>query len=120
MAARAGYLKAPEEPEWNGGSAEDSDMSDSVVSSTASITKVSTPTAHSATNPSHSNGKAEGPAHVEVVVRVGTEGISIPGIYIPNIPVKEPEQPPTDPRSWRVAQNVRRCKLILLCSHPQT
>jgi len=52
-------------------------------------------------------------------VRVGTEGISIPGIYIPNIPVKEPEQPPTDPRSWRVAQNVRRCKLILLCSHPQ-
>ena len=77
MAARAGYLKAPEEPEWNGGSAEDSDMSDSVVSSTASITKVSTPTAHSATNPSHSNGKAEGPAHVEVVVRVGTEGISL-------------------------------------------
>ena len=51
MAARAGYLKAPEEPEWNGGSAEDSDISGSVVSSTASITKVSTPTAHSATNP---------------------------------------------------------------------
>jgi len=94
-------------------------VSDSAASSTAGLHKVSKPTAHYATKPSHRNEKAEGPAHVEVVVNVGTEGIYIPGIYILNIPVKEPEQPLTDPRSRRVAQNVRRSKLILLCSHSQ-
>ena len=69
-AARSGKSRAAEEPEQISGSDEESEVSDSAASSTAGLHKVSKPTAHYATKPSHRNEKAEGPAHVEVVVNV--------------------------------------------------
>ena len=115
-ATQSGKSKATTELE--SGTDDENELSDSVASSTG-LSKVSKPTAHIATKSSHRNMQAGEPARVGVMVSVGTEGISIPGIYIPNRPVIEPERPPTGHRSWRVAQNIRRCRLILLCSQPQ-
>ena len=115
-AAQSGKSKAASG--LKSGSDDENELSDSVASSTG-LSKVSKPTAHCATKSSHRNMKAEEPARVGVVVSVGTEGISIPGISIPNRPMMDPERPPSDHRSWRVAQNIRRCRLILLCSQPR-
>jgi len=95
------------------------ERSDSAASSTQGLNKVTNPTAHNATKSAHRTMQTGEPTHVGVVASVGTEGISIPGIYIPNRPMMELERPPTDHRSWRVAQHMRRCRLILFCTQPQ-